>query len=144
MPLIDQRTVAVMRAISSTARLQVIELIALGHDHPDILAKKMDATRQAVDKHLTTLTSLGLIERHAVFAPSGRARIAYRLAEGTRELIEAVGKQFESHLDRLTATYRVARESLDRDLAEGRLDQESHSRKLDELRKQFMFVVPDE
>jgi predicted ArsR family transcriptional regulator len=144
MPLIEKRAVAVMRAISSTSRLQVIELIGLGHDHPDDLASKMETTRQAIDKHLTMLSSVGLVERHAVFSPSGRARVAYRLTDGTRELIEEVGRKFGAHAARIQATCLEAREALDRDLAQGRLDRESHARKVADLKRQFAFFLPDE
>jgi predicted ArsR family transcriptional regulator len=144
MPLIEPETLAVMRVISSTPRLRILELIALGHDHPDDLAKKMDATRQAVDKHLAMLMDLGFIERQAVFAPSGRPRVAFRVTKGTREMIVEIGRLVGEFRGRIEDGYRSERSDLDRELAEGILDQESHARKLDELKKRFAFVVRDE
>jgi DNA-binding MarR family transcriptional regulator len=142
--LIDPETLALMRAISSTPRLQILDLIALGHDHPDDLAGKMDATRQAVDKHVQVLMSLGFIERDAVVAASGRAKVIYRVTPSTRELILEIGRLVGEYRTRIEERYKAEREELDRNLAEGIVDEESHARKTDDLRKRFAFVVKEE
>src|SRR2546425_11515883 len=68
-----------IRIVASATRLAILKLLQQGFDHPEDLAKKMKIRRQAVDKQLLELFDWGLVDRAAVFPPTGRPRIVYQM-----------------------------------------------------------------
>src|SRR2546425_8943875 len=81
-----------IRIVASATRLAILKLLQQGFDHPEDLAKKMKVRRQAIDKQLLELFGWGLVDRAAVFPPSGRPRIVYQMTKRGRDLVELLEK----------------------------------------------------
>ena len=72
-----------VRIASSETRRQILRLLQQGFDHPEDLAKKLKIRRTSVDKQLVELFGWGLVDRAAIFPPTGRPRIIYQVTQRT-------------------------------------------------------------
>jgi DNA-binding transcriptional ArsR family regulator len=97
---------AVFAALADPVRRQLLSQIA-GHPATATeLANDLPITRQAVTKHLTSLSHAGLLERER----TGRD-VRYRvtlapLSDAVRWMVE-IGGQWDDRLDRLAQTLQV-------------------------------------
>src|SRR3990172_2772923 len=77
-----------VRIASSETRRQILRLLQQGFDHPEDLAKKLKIRRTSVDKQLVELFQWGLVDRAAIFPPTGRPRIVYQVTQRGRDLLD--------------------------------------------------------
>ena len=77
-----------VQVASSETRRAILRLLQQGFDHPEDLAKKLKVRRTSVDKQLVELFNWGLVDRAAVFPPTGRPRIVYQVTQRGRDLLE--------------------------------------------------------
>jgi predicted ArsR family transcriptional regulator len=125
----------VMSIAASKIRMEIIDAIAKGTDHPDDLAEKFKITRQAVDKHLTLMFSLGLLERAASYPPDGRPRIVYTLSKGATDLVRDLRSRVQRYADDRHNEYLAEASRLDSKLASGDLSEDAHARKMAQLKR---------
>jgi predicted ArsR family transcriptional regulator len=127
----------VLDVAASKVRMDILEAIAKGTDHPDDLATKFKITRQAVDKHITLMYSLGLLERAASYPPDGRPRIVYTLSKGATDLIKDLRMRVQRYADDRNDEFLAEVSRLDSKLASGELSEDAHARQVDRLKKRY-------
>lgn len=137
--MMDTFTEDLLRLFSSTTRCSILELMSKGYDHPEDLAKKLELTRQGIDKHLLELHDWGLVERNAIFPPDGRPKIVYELTGECRQLLDTLDKVGDSYRESMIYRAETAIEHLDSKLAEGELDEEIYERKIKEIKKRWRY-----
>ncbi len=129
----------VLSLFSSPTRCMIIDLMGKGYDHPEDLAKKLDMTRQGVDKHLLELHDWGLVERNAIFPPDGRPKIIYELTKQCRQLTNTLDKIGDRYKETMISRAEVQLENLDMKLAEGELAEEIYEKKVAEVKKRWKY-----
>ncbi len=134
-------TEELLRLFSSKTRCTILELMAKGYDHPEDLAKKLDLTRQGIDKHLIELHDWGLLERNAIFPPDGRPKIVYELTGECRQLLSALEKVGESYKESMIDRAETEMGNLDTRLADGELDEELYYRKVRDIKKRWRYHI---
>jgi DNA-binding transcriptional ArsR family regulator len=97
---------AVFAALADPMRRQLLSRLSAAPSTATELASQLPITRQAVSKHLTSLSRAGLLERER----SGRD-VRYRvtlapLSDAVRWMVE-IGGQWDDRLDRLAQTLQV-------------------------------------
>ncbi len=127
----------VLKALSSKTRLNIIQCLREGVNHPEDIAKKLGMTRQSIDKHLLELHALGLVERSAVFPPDGRPKIVYKMSAVGIELIDSLNELVKKYNVKIMERYEDELESLDVQLAHGDIGEEVYLKRLDELKKKY-------
>ncbi len=135
----EKFTEDLLRVFSSPTRCTIIELMNKGYDHPEDLAKKLEMTRQGIDKHLLELHDWGLVERNAIFPPDGRPKIIYELTKQCRQLVNTFDKIGERYLDTMISRADTEMENLDIKLAEGKLSEEIYEKKVEEVKKRWKY-----
>ncbi len=128
-----------LRLFSSRTRCQIMELMAKGYDHPEDLSKKLDITRQGIDKHLLELHDWGLVERNAIFPPDGRPKIVYELTSECRQLLLTLDTVGGNYKESMIARAEDQMDTLDTKLADGELDEELYHRKIREIKKRWRY-----
>jgi len=130
----------ILRIATGPTRLQILKLLQQGFDHPEDLAKKMKVRRQAVDKQLSELFFWGLVDRSAVFAPTGRPRIVYMITKRGGDLVallEGAAREFR-------ATFRQDMEreleELESKLAAGEIAEEIYFKRRKEIEARYTWV----
>lgn len=124
---------------SSPTRCMIIDLMSKGYDHPEDLAKKLEMTRQGVDKHLLELHDWGLVERNAIFPPDGRPKIIYELTKQCSQLVNTLDKIGGRYKETMISRAEIQLEHLDMKLAEGDLAEEIYEKKVAEVKKRWKY-----
>ncbi len=130
-----------VRVASSETRRQILRLLLQGFDHPEDLAKKLKIRRTSVDKQLLELFQWGLVDRAAVFPPNGRPRIVYQVTQRGRDLLDLLERVVKEYSASFRADYDRELESLEADLAAGRVAEEMYYRKRKELDARYASVL---
>lgn len=130
-----------IRAAASEARTVVLRLLVQGFDHPSDIAKKLKVQRQSVDKHLAELFAWGLVDRSAVFPPSGRPRIVYQITGRGRDLLDLLERTAKAYLDSFASDYRVELEALEAKLAAGEIAEEMYFKRRREVEGRYKSLV---
>jgi len=130
----------VMNVIASQVRIGILEEIMKGVDHPDDLAKKFNMTRQAIDKHLMFMYSLGLIDRAALYPPDGRPRIVYTVSREGVELVRDIQIRVRRYAEDRWNRYLHEISQLDAKLASGELSEDAHKRLVNRLKKRYRII----
>src|SRR3972149_10260978 len=108
-----------LRIATTPTRPQILKLLQQGFDHPEDLAKKMKVHRQAVDKQLTELFYWGLVDRSAVFPPTGRPRIVYRVTKRGGDLVALIERAAQDFRASFREDFERELEDLESKLAAG-------------------------
>lgn len=124
---------------SSPTRCTIIDLLCKGYDHPEDLAKKLKMTRQGVDKHLLDLHDWGLVERNAIFPHDGRPKIIYEPTKECRQLVTTLDSVGEKYKETMINRAETEIEHLDAKLAEGELAEEIYEKKVNEIKRRWMY-----
>ncbi|MFO8109042.1 MAG: ArsR family transcriptional regulator [Thermoplasmata archaeon] len=132
-------TEEMLSLFSSPTRCTIIELMSKGYDHPEDLAKKLEMTRQGVDKHLLELHDWGLVERNAIFPPDGRPKIIYELTKECRQLRNALDNIGDKYRETMISRAENELEHLDTKLAEGDLAEEIYEKKVREVKNRWNY-----
>ncbi len=138
-PVMKDFTEDLLRLFSSRTRCRILELLGKGYDHPEDLAKKLELTRQGIDKHLLELHDWGLLERNAIFPPDGRPKIVYELTKECRQLLETLDRVGMSYMESMIDRAETEIEHLDSKLADGELDEEIYMKKVREIKKRWKY-----
>ncbi len=131
----------IIRVCASSTRLQILKLLQQGFDHPEDLAKKLKVRRQAVDKQILELFGWGLVDRSAVFPPTGRPRIVYQVTARGKDLVELLEKAAVDFRSSFRGDYERELEDLDAKLAAGEIAQEMYFKKRKEIDSRYKWVV---
>ncbi len=130
-----------IRIVASATRLQILKLLQQGFDHPEDLAKKMKIRRQAVDKQLVELFDWGLVDRAAVFPPTGRPRIVYQVTLRGKDLVELLDRAAKEHHDGFRQDFQREMDDLEAKLAAGEIAEEMYFKKRKEIEARYKRVV---
>ncbi len=127
----------IAKSLSSKTRLEIIDALSQGMEHPEEVAVHLGIKRQSVDKHLMLLHNLGIVERSAVFPPEGRPKIVYSLTEEGKALLKDMDAVADRHTKRMKGRYLSEKRVLDATLAEGELSEDVYLRKLGALKRRY-------
>jgi len=130
-----------IRIVASATRLQILKLLQQGFDHPEDLAKKMKVRRQAVDKQLVELFDWGLVDRAAIFPPTGRPRIVYQTTRRGKELVDLLDRAAKEFREGFHGDFRREMDDLEAKLAAGEVAEEMYFKKRKELEARYKWVV---
>ena len=133
----DSLDARLLRSLSSETRLEVIRLLKEGIDHPGDLAKEVGVVRQAIDKHLLDMYSMGLVDRSAHFPPTGRPKIVYSLTPRGANLYNSINKLIMEFSGDMRAQHAELKRELDTKLIMGQIGEKGYRKKLEELDSQF-------
>ena len=127
----------ILGLVSSPTRMQILDLLRKGVDHPDELAKRLKLRRQSVDKHLLALYRMGIVDRSAVFDSDRRPRIVYSVSSPASLLIGRIVEALRLYAMTKANEYRESLLTLDDDLSAGRLDEQVYEQQREALEKQY-------
>ena len=127
----------ILGLVSSPTRMQILDLLRKGVDHPDELAKRLKLRRQSVDKHLLALYRMGIVDRSAVFDSDRRPRIVYSVSSPASLLIGRIVEALRLYAMTKANEYRESLLTLDDDLSAGRLDEQVYEQQREALERQY-------
>ena len=127
----------ILGLVSSPTRMQILDLLRKGVDHPDELAKRLKLRRQSVDKHLLALHRMGIVDRSAVFTSDRRPRIVYSVSSPASLLIARIEESLRLYAMTKANEYRESLLTLDDDLSAGRLDEQVYEQRRKSLKKEY-------
>jgi len=131
----------VIRIVASATRLQILKLLQQGFDHPEDLAKKMKVRRQAVDKQLLELFDWGLVDRAAVFPPTGRPRIVYQATRRAKDIVDLLDRAAKEFRDGFRGDFQREMDDLEAKLAAGEVAEEMYFKKRKEIESRYQWVA---
>jgi predicted ArsR family transcriptional regulator len=126
-----------VRIASSETRRLIMKLLQQGFDHPEDLAKKLKIRRTSVDKQLAELFQWGLVDRAAVFPPTGRPRIVYQVTQRGRDLLELLERVVKEYSSAFRGDFERELETLESKLAGGEIAEEMYFRRRKEIEKRY-------
>lgn len=130
-----------IRIVASATRLQILKLLRQGFDHPEDLAKKMKVRRQAVDKQLLELFEWGLVDRAAVFPPTGRPRIVYQATLRGKDLVDLLDRAAKDYQEGFRGDFQREMDDLETKLAAGEVAEEMYFKKRQEIEARYRWVA---
>jgi len=130
-----------VRIASSETRRQILRLLQQGFDHPEDLAKKLKIRRTSVDKQLVELFDWGLVDRAAVFPPTGRPRIVYQVTQRGRDLLDALERVVKEYSAAFRSDFGRELEALEAKLAAGEIAEEMYFKRRKELEARYGLVL---
>lgn len=126
-----------IRIAASETRRQILRLLQHGFDHPEDLAKKLKVRRTSVDKQLVELFQWGLVDRAAVFPPTGRPRIVYQVTQRGKDLLEVMERVVKEYMIAFRADFDRELEALETQLASGEIAEEMYFKRRKEIEKRY-------
>ncbi|OGS46737.1 MAG: hypothetical protein A3K66_00880 [Euryarchaeota archaeon RBG_16_67_27] len=130
-----------VRIASSETRRQILRLLQQGFDHPEDLAKKLKIRRTSVDKQLVELFDWGLVDRAAMFPPTGRPRIVYQVTQRGRDLLDALERVVKEYSAAFRSDFGRELEALEAKLAAGEIAEEMYFKRRKELEARYGLVL---
>ncbi|OGS48100.1 MAG: hypothetical protein A3K68_03390 [Euryarchaeota archaeon RBG_16_68_13] len=130
-----------VQVASSETRRAILRLLQQGFDHPEDLAKKLKVRRTSVDKQLVELFNWGLVDRAAVFPPTGRPRIVYQVTQRGRDLLELLERVVKEYSAGFRADFERELEALEAKLAAGEIAEEMYFRRRKEVETRYALVL---
>lgn len=130
-----------IRISSSETRRQILRLLQQGFDHPEDLAKKLKIRRTSVDKQLIELFNWGLVDRAAVFPPTGRPRIVYQVTQRGKDLLDLLERVVKEYSESFRADFERELEALEAKLAAGEIAEEMFFKKRKEIEARYELVL---
>lgn len=130
-----------IRIASSETRRQILRLLQQGFDHPEDLAKKLKIRRTSVDKQLIELFNWGLVDRAAVFPPTGRPRIVYQVTQRGKDLLDLLERVVKEYSESFRADFERELETLEAKLAAGEIAEEMYFKKRKEIEARYKLVL---
>ncbi len=131
----------IVRISATPTRLQILKLLQQGFDHPEDLAAKLKVRRQAIDKHLVELFDWGLVDRAAVFPPTGRPRIVYQMTQRGKDLVDVLEQAANQYRVSFRGDFDRELEALEARLAAGEIAEEMYFKRRKELEARYQWVV---
>ncbi|HTD81831.1 MAG TPA: winged helix-turn-helix domain-containing protein [Thermoplasmata archaeon] len=131
----------VIRIVASATRLKILKLLQQGFDHPEDLAKKMKVRRQAIDKQLLELFDWGLVDRAAVFPPTGRPRIVYQATRRAKDIVDLLDRAAMEFRDGFRGDFQREMDDLEAKLAAGEVAEEMYFKKRKEIESRYKWVA---
>lgn len=126
---------------SSETRRQILRLLQQGFDHPEDLAKKLKIRRTSVDKQLQELFAWGLVDRAAVFPPTGRPRIVFQATQRGKDLLDLLERVVKDYSATFRADFDREMEALESKLATGEIAEEMYFKRRKELEARYAAVL---
>ncbi len=136
----NSRQIEILKGISSPKRCAIIKLISEGVSHPDDIARKINDTRQAIDKQLEVLYEIGLIEKKAITPPSGRPKVVFNISSSGRAVVQDLEKCLDKYAAALEKEFKHETEELDTLLLKGEINEEVYHKRSIELSKRYKIV----
>ena len=136
----EKRHIKILKGISSEKRCRLFEYISEGIGHPDDLASKIKASRQAVDKQLEVLFHLGMIEKRAVTPPSGRPKVIFNITSQGQLLKKNLEKLTDDYISNLDREYHKEIEILDLELMKGNIHEDTYHKRSQDLKKMYKII----
>ena len=130
-----------VRIASSETRRQILRLLQQGFDHPEDLAKKLKIRRTSVDKQLVELFGWGLVDRAAIFPPTGRPRIIYQVTQRGKDLLDLLERVVREYSASFRADFDRELEALESKLAAGEIAEEMYFKRRKELEARYALVL---
>lgn len=129
----DERSIAILKHLSSPSCNRVLQCLEEGLDHPDDIAKTLEVVRQTVDWHLIRLSALGIVDRKAVSSVHGRPKVIYGLSQKGQELIGKIEALTSKHFESLMEELEMRQKELDYRLARGEISEAVYLNNLKKL-----------
>lgn len=126
-----------IRIAASETRRQILRLLQQGFDHPEDLAKKLKIRRTSVDKQLVELFRWGLVDRAAVFPPTGRPRIVYQVTQRGKDLLDVLERVVREYTAAFRADFDRQLEGLEAQLASGEIAEEMYFKRRKEIEARY-------
>jgi predicted ArsR family transcriptional regulator len=130
-----------IRIASSETRRLILRLLQQGFDHPEDLAKKLKIRRTSVDKQLVELFQWGLVDRAAIFPPTGRPRIVYQVTQRGRDLLDLLERVVKEYSGAFRTDFERELQALESQLAAGEIAEEMYFRRRKELEKRYEVLL---
>ena len=130
-----------IRIASSETRRLILRLLQRGFDHPEDLAKKLKIRRTSVDKQLVELFQWGLVDRAAIFPPTGRPRIVYQVTQRGRDLLDLLERVVKEYSGAFRTDFERELQALESQLAAGEIAEEMYFRRRKELEKRYEVLL---
>ena len=140
---IKLKYVKILKGLASENRCRILEYISKGIEHPDDIASKIKATRQAVDKQLGVLYELGLIKKEAITPPSGRPKVIFKITSQGNTLMLNIDNVLHRFLAEVEKELRHEIENLDNQLLKGEISEEIYHKRNTEVRKRYSSVTQE-
>ena len=83
-------TERIMKALGSSTRLEIVELIERGISNPGEIARKMDRHRSTIEKHLSVLTMAEIVEKSPSLNKLNRLEIRYKVRDSSKPFLKAI------------------------------------------------------
>jgi len=128
----------IIHRLSSKEKRRIIELIKNGVNHPEDIARKMNITRQGVDKHLRELYMYGVVEKYWVVGR--KPRMVYNLTSLGMWMYDAMLSLEKDFIRRANGEFKDILRNLDRDFLSGNLSKEDYLARINEEKKRFSWI----
>ena len=138
------RQITILKALSSENRCMILKYISEGVGHPDDIASKINASRQAVDKQLGVLYETGLIEKKAITPPSGRPKVVFNITKSGKTLIHDIDNFLHKYITALDKELKHEIEDMDTLLLKGEINEEVYHKRNNELRKRYKILTEEQ
>ena len=106
--------------------------------HPEEIARALNVTRQAVDKHLSLLYILGLVNKE--IGVKNRPMVFYVITPEGEEFIQNFEYLVENHILNMRKRYKEELFNLDRMLVNGEISEREYKEKRNTLNKRLGWV----
>lgn len=126
----------IVEAITPT-RIAILRMFK-DKKHPEEIAKVLNITRQAVDKHLSILYALGLVDKE--IAVKNRPMVFYTLTPEGEEFIQNFEDLVENHILNMRKRYKQEIFNLDQMLVNGEISEKEYKEKRNALNKRLEWV----
>src|SRR5207245_5366201 len=104
-------------------------------------AKKIKTRPQASTKQRGKLSDWGLVDLSAVFAPTGRPRIVYRVTLRGGDLVDLLERAAKDYKASFRGDFEQELEALETKLAAGEIAEEMYFKKRKEIEARYQWVV---
>jgi DNA-binding transcriptional ArsR family regulator len=84
------RVQRIMKALGSSTRLEIIELIQRGISNPGQIARKMNRHRSTIEKHLAVLATAGVIEKSPSLNELNRLEMRYKVRDSCKPFLAVI------------------------------------------------------
>ncbi|MBI5001256.1 MAG: winged helix-turn-helix transcriptional regulator [Euryarchaeota archaeon] len=132
----QNKAIEIVALVAAKSKSDVIECLMMGYTHPEDIARKLEVTRQAVDRTVRELFEAGVLDRSAIFPREGRPKIIYTISKEGRNLLRAIEEAGNHYQAELAGRKDAALRELDGRLAAGEMSEEIYIQKKADLSRE--------
>ena len=132
-----KRTAEELLRALTPKRYEILKLLR-EEKHPDEIAKTLRISRQAADKHLSTLYRLGMVDKR--IKEGNRPMVYYKSSEQAMELVCDLEELMESYINALRDEVSSQIKQLDENLVYGKITEGEYWRLRRRLEARFEWL----